>query len=63
VATHKRADMVNSMMTGTEITLMSKPDGKLHTGIVQSIEREDGSGHSFIVKMHNGTEKFWVRLI
>jgi hypothetical protein len=30
-------------------------DGKLHYGIIQAIEREDGSGRSFNVRLHDGT--------
>jgi hypothetical protein len=58
--THKRVDLFNSMATGTEITSMSKPDSKLHTGIVQAIEREDGSGYRFLVRLHNSTKIHYV---
>lgn len=61
--THKRVDLFNSMANGTEITIMSKPDGKFHTGIVQSITREDGSGYSFLVRLHNSPLIHYIRVI
>lgn len=51
--THRRIDLFNSMANGNEITIMSKPDGKFHTGTVTSIAREDGSGYKFLVRLHN----------
>lgn len=59
--THKRVDLFNSMCNGTEITIMSRPDGKYHTGIVQSIARVDGSGYSFLVRLHNSPVVHYIR--
>jgi hypothetical protein len=57
---HKRVDLFNSMCNGTEITIMSRPDGKYHTGIVTSIAREDGSGYKFLVRLHNSPTIHYV---
>lgn len=62
-ATFKRVDLFNSMCNGTEITVMSKPDGKFHTGIVQKIEREDGSGYRFLIRLHNSQETLYVSMM
>ena len=41
-----------SMMLSVEVTLTDRK-GQNHIGIVQSIEREDGSGYRFNVKIGN----------
>jgi hypothetical protein len=61
--THKRIDLFNSMANGTEVTIMSRPDGKYHTGIVQQITREDGSGYSFLVRLHNSPTVHYLRVM
>jgi hypothetical protein len=60
VCTHKRVDLFKSMMNGEEITIMSLPEGKFHTGIVQSITREDNSGYKFLVRLHNSSTIYYV---
>lgn len=60
VCTHKRDDLFASMAYGKEITIMSRPDGRFHTGIVQSIAREDGSGFKFLVRLHNSNAVHYV---
>lgn len=59
-ASHKRVDLFNSMCSGTPITVMSRPDGRLYTGIVNSITREDGSGHKFLIRLHNSPNILYV---
>lgn len=63
VCTHKRLDLFNSMANGTEITIMSRPDGKFHTGIVTSLTREDGSGYKFLVRLHNSPTVHYVSVM
>ena len=48
-----RLQLFISMCHGTEITIKSIVDGLNYTGIVQKIEREDGSGKRFMVTLHN----------
>jgi hypothetical protein len=61
--THKRVDLFNSMCEGKEITIMARPDGTYHTGIVNSITREDGSGYSFLVRLHTSPKLIHVRVM
>lgn len=60
ICTHKRDDLFASMKFGKEITIMSRPDGRFHTGIVQSITREDGSGYKFLIRLHNSPTVHYV---
>lgn len=47
-----------SLTKRKEITIQSTATGKFHTGIVNSIQAEDGSGRKFNVVMNTGEKLF-----
>lgn len=51
--------LCSSMRNRETVSILS--NGKVHTGIVNGIQAEDGSGRHWLVKMHNGSEWFYVR--
>jgi len=44
------------------VSMLRDSNGKLHTGIISSIQHEDGSGSSFNITLENG-EVFHLRTI
>ena len=36
-------------------------NNKVHSGIINGIQAEDGSGRHWLVKMHNGSEWIYLR--
>mgnify|MGYP001585095164 FL=1 len=56
--------LFDSMCHGTEIVLESTTKrGKTYRGIVNTIQREDGSGHNFNVTLDTSDVTVFVRTI